>query len=1184
MLAAARHHSWQEYFRRPFGAGATGSEVRLRLEVLGEGETRCFLHLRDRAGQEQLLPMALIDQIGEQGMFHRLYERSITLPAQPGLLWYDFEIEHDELYYYYGCMEGSGGEGRLSTVPLSGFQITVYHPSAVPAWFQNGLVYQIFPDRFYGSLPPGQHRPAGSRRLLHTDWEDVPFYNRDADGAIARWDFFGGDLPGIVEKLPYLEALGVDAVYLNPIFQAASNHRYDTGDYHRIDPLLGDENDLRQLCKEAEKRGIRIILDGVFAHSGDDSVYFNRWGRYPSLGACQSKESPYYKWYHFEEWPERYQCWWGVKALPRFDCEQDSYRDFIYRRPDSVLRHWMECGISGWRLDVADELPDSFIAEFKSALRQADPEAVLIGEVWEDASHKVSYGELRRYLDGYELDAATNYPLREALLDYLLGKCTPQTAWRCMMQLYENYPATNFQAALNLIGSHDRPRILTLLGEAPPEDSLNEFERERFRLTPAAEELGKKRLQLLLMMQLLLPGNACVYYGDEAGMQGYSDPYNRGPFPWGSPDEELRIAYHRLIGLRKQFRELLSGEFIPLYDDGDVLGFRLRREEEELLVCINRSPEARTLECLHRPESVGGAGAEEEMCWHIEGGLGFARPPLRMVDLLDEPEPDMGADDDCLAAIHLRPLSGKVYYIRYQASAEPNDIPQNEETAKVSNIPQPRERIAGILMHLTSLPSQWGSGTMGSEAYGFVDFLAAAGQRLWQVLPLNPVGGGNSPYQSHSLRAGNPYLISPDKLHEEGLLSADELAAWRERARSLPAQRVDHAAWAALCDDGLRQAYAHFARGHALREEFELFGLRQAEWLDDYALYKALQEHLGEPSWQRWPEELARRDEAALSAWREQLKEHIEHHRFIQFIFFRQWRQLKAYANAQGIALIGDLPIYAAADSCDTWVQPHLFRLDDHGYPAWLAGVPPDYFCAEGQLWENPVYEWRAMEADGFSWWLRRIRHSLEDFDHLRLDHFRGFEAGWMVERGQENAMRGQWRRGPGHRLFRALERELGALPFIAENLGFITRDVESMRECFGLPGMKILQFCPLDEEGRPRLTAAEAHNVFYSGTHDNETLLGWLRRCDEALSEEEAIARGDDLLEKMFAVPCPWVILPLQDVLLLDNAARMNIPGTAAGNWEWRALPEMLSPEVSARLYARTARAQRRGAVTTEN
>ncbi|MDO4540050.1 MAG: alpha-amylase family glycosyl hydrolase [Syntrophomonadaceae bacterium] len=360
MIASARHNSRLEYYRHPFGAVAAGGAVRLRLEILSEFEAQCFLHLRSREGGEQLLPMELIDRISAQGLGHRLYECTVTLPAQPGLMWYDFEIDHRDKYYYYGCAEGSGGEGRLSTVPLHGFQITVYHPSPVPAWFKQALVYQIFPDRFFRSLPAGHYRPAGSRRILHADWNDVPFYNRDESGAIERWDFFGGDLRGIIDKLPYLEQLGVDAIYLNPVFQAASNHRYDTGDYHRIDPVLGDEDDLRLLCQKAGKLGIRIILDGVFAHSGDDSVYFNRYGNYPTLGAYQSRGSHYYNWYSFEQWPETYKCWWGVKSLPRLDCTQDSYRDFIYRRPDSVLRHWMGCGVSGWRLDVADELPDAF--------------------------------------------------------------------------------------------------------------------------------------------------------------------------------------------------------------------------------------------------------------------------------------------------------------------------------------------------------------------------------------------------------------------------------------------------------------------------------------------------------------------------------------------------------------------------------------------------------------------------------------------------------------------------------------------------------------------------------------------------------------------------------------------------------------------------------------------------------
>lgn len=801
----------------------------------------------------------------------------------------------------------------------------------------------------------------------------------------------------------------------------------------------------------------------------------------------------------------------------------------------------------------------------------------MIGEVWEDASHKVSYGELRRYLDGHELDSATNYPLRQALLDYLMGRCTPETAWRHMIQLYENYPPDNFQAALNLIGSHDRPRILTLLGGAPPEESLNEFERERFRLTPDMEALAVKRLHVLLLLQMLLPGNACIYYGDETGMQGYSDPYNRGPFPWDKPHEELRVIYHRLIGLRQQYRDLGGGTFTPVYDDGDVLGFRLRRENEELLVCVNRSPEERYVEWR---ESAAGSDFEPwhpagEYRFNISGGIYLDERPLRIVDLLDEPE--YGDGDGLPTAIRLQPLGGKAFYIRYPE--------EKSGGAGESAALKPYRRCAGVLMHLTSLPSPWGIGTMGAEAYGFVDFLAAAGQRLWQVLPLNPAGGGNSPYQSGSLLAGNIRLISPELLAQDGWLTENDLDEWRERMADGAEQRVDYAKLAPVSDDMLKRAFERYRRAVAsgaaaeFQAEFDAYCEGQNWWLDDYALYAALKGYLGQESWQQWPEPLALRREPELSAYRQRLREQIDCHRFGQFVFNRQWLRLKAYAAARNIAMVGDMPIYAATDSCDTWVYPHLFRLDEEGYPSELAGVPPDYFCAAGQLWENPIYDWRAMEAESYGWWVRRVRQGLKNFDYLRLDHFRGLEAGWAVPRDCPDAKAGQWRRGPGRKLLRALELELGELPLIAENLGFITRDVESIRECFALPGMKILQFTPLDAENRPALTPGERSSVLYSGTHDNETLLGWLLGCGDeggAMAEEAALDKADDLLEKLYASPSPWVILPLQDVLLLDNAARMNIPGTASGNWEWRALPPYLSSEVAARLYARTARGQR--------
>ena len=1162
MVWEAFHHSWQEYYRYPYGAVPTGSAVRLRLCLLTDDIPQCYLRLwnHDTVPPTELV-MECIAQTTENGRQRWLYEYTIAVPSDPLVLWYDFIIRCGDRVCYYECLE-SGGEGRLwEEQPVGRFQITVYHPQPIPDWFKNALVYQIFPDRFYKSLPAGQFRATEQRRLYHADWNDLPFYNRNEDGSIRRWDFFGGDLVGIIEKLPYLESLGVEAIYLNPIFQATSNHRYDTGDYHRIDPLLGTEEDLRCLCAEAERDyGIRIILDGVFAHCGADSVYFNLQGDYPAIGATQSLDSPYYPWFFFESWPNRYRCWWGIKALPWIDCDQSSYRDFIYRQDNSVLRHWMDCGVKGWRLDVADELSDEFINEFKSALRIADAEAVLIGEVWEDASHKMSYGELRRYFSGYELDGVTNYPLREAWLNFLLNHSNAESAWRTMMQLHANYPPENFQACLNLIGSHDRARIITLLGGAPAETELSAEERENYRLSPVAEAQAVQHLRLLLILQLLSPGAASIYYGDEKAVQGYSDPYNRSSFPWDFNHEEVRICYHRLIGLRKQYRELLGGRYLPFYHGEDILGFRLRQDTEELLVIVNRGDYSQEIKCGLNPPAASVAMLEERHETE-PGSLAFERLPLRLVDLLDQPAVTLQREcPEHFYTLHLPPHSGKTFYVRYAEKREADNSWESSFRNIETGLPTLQSRCAGILLHISCLPSAWGIGTMGPEAYDFLDFLQASGQRVWQILPLNVCGDGNSPYQSISLMAGNPWLISPEGLVAEGWLNQEEFKRRQDATASLAEQpKVDYQRVKDATDAMMQSAYARFTAlsDRQTAESYQEFCRQQGSWLNDYALYLALSEYYGDHCWQNWPRVIKWRDSVAIEIWRRKLERRIDFHCFVQFVFYRQWERLKTYAYQRGIAILGDIPIYPAASSCDTWVNPQLYWLDQEGWPRWLAGVPPDYFSMTGQLWENPLYNWKNIEAEDYRWWIDRVEHGIHMFDYLRLDHFRALEAGWAVMAGQNNASSGEWRRGPGYKLLRALEQAIGTLPCIAENLGFITRDVESLRECFGLPGMQILQFSALDEQDRPIKTSADADSVYYSGTHDNETLLGWLRHRRDGrppLTLEAARVEGMELLEKLLAVESPWVILPLQDVLLLDNDARMNVPGTVVGNWEWRA------------------------------
>ncbi len=489
-------------------------------------------------------------------------------------------------------------------------------------------------------------------------------------------------------------------------------------------------------------------------------------------------------------------------------------------------------------------------------------------------------------------------------------------------------------------------------------------------------------------------------------------------------------------------------------------------------------------------------------------------------------------------------------------------------------------RSSGILLHPTSLPGRFGIGELGPEAFRFIEFLSRARQSVWQVLPLGPTGYGDSPYQSFSAFAGNPLLISLEALCEEGLLSREELAG----APAFPGQAVDYAAVRAFKLPLLARA----ARPGRLRGEFEAFCAANAAWLDDYALFMSLKEvHGGEAVWTRWHPGIARREPAALEHWRRRLESRIECVRFEQFLFFRQWAAVSRACHASGIRVMGDLPIYVAHDSADVWAHPEYFRLDERGEPEAVSGVPPDYFSATGQLWGNPIYRWDALAADGYRWWIERFRSAFRLFDMLRVDHFRGFDGYWEVRAGETTAMKGRWVKGPGAALFRAVEEELGRLPIVAENLGVITPEVESLREQFGFPGMAVLQFAFGKD---PQAPSFKPHNytrnlAAYTGTHDNDTAVGWWNSTGEADSTRtvEDVVREKEyardylatdgreinwvLIRALMQSVADTVLFPLQDVLGLGSDARMNLPATSSGNWRWRFCWEMLEPTHAARL-----------------
>jgi 4-alpha-glucanotransferase len=475
-------------------------------------------------------------------------------------------------------------------------------------------------------------------------------------------------------------------------------------------------------------------------------------------------------------------------------------------------------------------------------------------------------------------------------------------------------------------------------------------------------------------------------------------------------------------------------------------------------------------------------------------------------------------------------------------------------------------RASGLLLHPTSLPGRFGIGDLGSEALRWVDFLAAAGQKLWQVLPLGPTGYGDSPYQSFSAFAGNPYLVSPEGLREDGLLESADLAG----TPAFPADRVDFGPVIEWKLAILAKSHERFSAGAApgLREGYDAFCHVQADWLDDFALFMALKEAHAGATWSSWDAGLRARDPAALAAARERFAVAMDSQRFRQFLFFRQWNAVRERARAAGVRIIGDLPIFVAHDSADVWAHPEFFQLDVRGAPTVMAGVPPDYFAKTGQLWGNPLYRWDVLARDGYAWWVERLHATFEVVDIARLDHFRGFEAYWEVPGGAATAEKGRWVKGPGAAFLESVRAALGALPIIAEDLGFVTPEVLALRDRFGLPGMKILQFAFDKDASHPFLPHNYPTNcVVYTGTHDNDTSRGWYASASEKQRHFARSYLGCDgvdfawsLIRAGMASVADTFIAPLQDVLDLGPEARMNLPGRPGGNWGWRFQREQLT------------------------
>ena len=1147
----AIHNSQQGFYRAPFGAVCCTQQLLLRLTIRGiDRPDQVIVRLwKDDSGEEKIEMKLENDQDDNQ-----IYQALFNVSENPGIMWYYFIITiKDKIYYYGNAADQLGGVGRLYETPPPAYQVTIYIKEATtPDWFKNGVMYQIFPDRFYNGT--GQVLNPKKNSVIHGHWSNNPYYIRDAEtGRIISYDFFGGNLQGVIEKLTYLKELGISVIYFNPIFTASSNHRYDTGDYKTVDTMLGDNKKFAELCEKANKVGIAVILDGVFSHTGSDSIYFNRDGHYPELGAYQSKESPYYEWYRFSDHPEVYESWWGIDTLPNVEENEPSYIDFIIEGKDSVIKQWLTLGAKGWRLDVADELPDSFIKRIYKTMKEMDPDSVLIGEVWEDASNKKSYGKLREYLQGDEMDSVMNYPFRQVALDFMLGIMDAQAVDRALMSMAENYPVHNFYAMMNLIGSHDVPRALTVLGEAPPSETLTVAQQASYRLPQEKHRLGIARLKMLVLWQMTFPGIPSIYYGDEAGTQGYKDPFNRSTYPWGNEDAELLAWYKKVIAIRNQYDVFKTGKWISLPVNQQVYGyirsitngkdvFGQTKQDHTAIVLFNRSMSPLTLALPVR-----------EWCYGT------------MVDLLDDKQQYTIVNG--MLEITLQPLEGKVL-LQFEAESFP--------------------RQAGVLLHPTSLPSKFGIGDLGAEAYKFIDFLHNSKQGLWQILPINPVGYGNSPYQCLSAFAGNHLLISLRELVSAGLLLPEMI----EDCPDFDKDRVEFEEVTLYKENLLHMAFMNFKQKRK-SPMYKKFIIDNDFWLTDYVLFMALKKHFNGQAWNLWPEDIRTRKKEELGKYAELLADEMEYHTFLQFTFANQWKKLKKYAKKSKVKIIGDIPIFVAHDSSDVWANQNLFDLDETGNPKTVAGVPPDYFTIMGQLWGNPHYNWDEMSKDDYQWWQQRLQVLLQMVDIIRLDHFRGFEAFWEIPSKAETAVDGQWKKGPGAAFFSVLEKYLGSLPLIVEDLGFITDEVDDLKHQFYFPGIKVLQFSFNYDESEQYITfSCEKNSVLYTGTHDNETTSSWY---SQLLTEEPRKARliqqyveqqgvdsseGESTCWKLITFAyqsnANTVMIPLQDILCLGNESRMNKPGTVGANWDWRFRQDALTSELSEALAELVEKYQR--------
>ena len=566
--------SKNEEYKKPFGCIKTGENCTMHIDIPSSCRTlNVRLCIFDETGFEMLMPFKIESEMDG-------YQRFKT----------DFSLFHTGLYFYYFRIETEesnfslykqGNDTNIEEGNL--WQLTCYPADyEPPAKFFGRTMYQIFPDRF---AKEGECELSDKLQpfVVHTSTNEPPVFTPDEKGEILNNDFYGGNLKGITSRLPYLKKLGIGVIYLNPIFMAYSNHRYDTANYKKIDPMLGTEEDFKELCRQAHMLDIKVILDGVFSHTGSNSIYFDKNGVFGG-GAYNDENSQYKSWYDFQEYPDKYTSWWGIDTLPCVNELDPAFMDYIITGEDSVIKHWISCGADGFRLDVVDEIPDEFVLCLKNELKKVKPDALLIGEVWEDASNKISYGKRRRYFADCELDSVMNYPFRDSIISYVLGRINAVDFGENLMTICENYPAPVMNMVMNMLSTHDTPRLLTLMGDAPL--GMSKWEKAEFHLSAESLEKAVSLEKIAAAIQFMLPGMPCIYYGDEIGMEGFEDPLNRGFYNWENANRGLLEFYRELVSLRNMSPSLKNGKTYVVYADDNTLVFTRTAENETFKVKV----------------------------------------------------------------------------------------------------------------------------------------------------------------------------------------------------------------------------------------------------------------------------------------------------------------------------------------------------------------------------------------------------------------------------------------------------------------------------------------------------------------------------------------------------------------------------------------------------------------------